>query len=367
MWKDKIDLFAVSLFLVLICFSRGLCLNFVGFAPLAQSDTLYKFQVLTCDAWVDGRPTLLFRSIGCPDPKQLNFVFGYSYLYTADLKSSTVETRFAVADSLDSKSIIAGDFDSDGSVEIMGISTSYFGDGTEIETMKYRAGSWITYKQIIPYYIERLIRVKLYNTTGDDFIFLFNALDLSQADSTAPEIETPPLGLIYGNWANQRLNLFPDSTIHNAIEAIGSKRGDTTFVYIYEGVVDSTQSTPDGFRGFGALVKYRFNRGLSKLERLYYAESPSGTNEIVSDPSSSLYASDSLIQIMRDDQMQWYIDNGDSLTLSLFQWTPFECVDPVLIDIDNDGKDELVCSEAIVKDQAVQVPNWVIKAYKILE
>jgi len=366
MWKDKIGKYAISLLIMAICSSQAFCLDLVGFAPLAESDTLFLFEVLTCDKWIDGKPTVLFRSVGFPDAKELKFSVDYDYLYKVKYEDIKLRTQFVMAESL-YKAIIAGDFDEDGYVEVMGLSSGYFGDGTEIVTMKYRAGSWIIYKQIIPYYIERLIRVKLYNTTGDDFIFLFNALDLSQADSTNPEVESPPLGLIFGNWAHQRLNLFPDSTIHYTIEAIGSIYGDTTFVYIYEELADSTEITLDGPRPMGALVKYAFNRNVSKLEKRYFIETPVLTREIVSEASTSLYASDSLIKIMGNGLMQWYADNGDSLTLSLFQWTPFPCFDPVLLDIDGDGQKELICTEPVVTDRAVQEPNWVIKAYKILE
>ncbi|MEE8417547.1 MAG: hypothetical protein V3S06_02690 [candidate division Zixibacteria bacterium] len=362
----KIAVFSL-LVLVATCFSPVYGLDTVGFDPLAESDTVFLFNVLTCDEWIDGKPAVLFRSVGYPDSKQLNFTVGYHYLYSVKYNGMKLETQFVMAESLYSKSIIAGDFDADGNVEIMGMSSLYYGDGTEIMTMQYKAGSWSTYKEIIPYYIERLIRVDLYDSPGDDFIFLFNALDLSQADSTNAEVESPPLGLIYGNWDGQHLNLSVDSTIHNAIESMGSIYGETTFVYIYEQLEDSTIVTLDGPLPIGALVKYRFNRELSKLERLYYVESPVLTNDIVSEASSSLYASDSLIQLFGNKLMQWYIDNGDSLTISLFQWTPFPCYDPVLIDIDADGEKELICTEPIVTGIPVQVPNCVLKAYKLLE
>lgn len=367
MLKDKLYRMIVAAFLVGFCCSTALCLETVGFEPLAESDTLFLFNVLTCDEWIDGKSAVLLRSVGYPDSKQLNFTAGYHYLYSVNYNGIKLETQFVMAESLYSKAIIAGDFDADGNVEIMGISSFYYGNGTEIMTMKYKAGSWSTYKEIIPYYIERLFKVDLYGSPGDDFIFLFNALDLSLADTSNPEVESPPLGLIYGNWDQQRLNLAVDSTVHNAIESIGSICEETTFVYIYEQLVDSTIITLDGPRPIGALVKYHFNRELSKLERLYYVESPVGTRDIVSEASSNLYASDSLIQLVGNKLMQRYIDNGDSLTLSLFQWTPFPCFDPVLIDIDADGEKELICTEPIVTSILVQVPNWVIKAYKLLE
>lgn len=366
MLKGKFKSLAIAFFLVGVCLPPAYCLDTVGFEQLAESDTLFFFSVLTCDEWIDGKPTVLFRSVGYPDPKQLNYTTGYHYLYSVQYKGPILETKFVLAESLDTNSIIAGDFDGDGNVEIMGISFFYYGDGTEIMTMKYKAGSWSTYKEIIPYYIERLFKVDLYDSAGDDFIFLFNALDLSQADSTNPEVESPPVGLIYGNWDNQRLNLSVDSTIHNAIESIGSICEETTFVYIYEQLVDSTYITADGPQLVGVVVKYAFNRVSSKLERLYYVQSPVLTNDIVSEASSSLYASDSLIQLFGNKLMQWYIDNGNSLTLSLFQWTPFHCFDPVLIDIDGDGEKALICTEPVT-EMPVQVPNWVIKAYRLLE
>lgn len=366
MLKDKLDKSIIVFILAAACFSPVYGLDTVGFEPLAESDTLFLFSVLTCDDWIDGKPTVLFRSVGYPDPKELNYYVGCHYLYSVESKGPILETNYVMAESLDTRSIISGDFDGDGNVEIMGISFFYYGDGTEITTMKYKSGSWSTYREIIPYYIERLIKVDLYDSAGDDFIFLFNALDLSQADSTNPEVESPPLGLIYGNWDNQHLNLSADSTVHNAIEAIGSTYGETTFVYIYEQLVDSTFITLDGPLPIGAVVKYAFDRESSKLERLYYIESPVLTHEIVSDVSSSLYASDSLIQVMGDGLMQWYTDDGQSMTLLLFQWTPFPCYNPVLIDIDSDGEKELICTEPIT-DIPVQVPNWVIKAYKFLK
>ena len=367
MLKDKLYRMIAAAFLVGFCCSTAFCLDSVGFEPLAESDTVFLFNMLTCDEWIDGKPAVLFRSVGYPDSKQLNFTVGYHYLYSVKYNAAKLETNFVMAESLYSKSIIAGDFDGDGNVEIMGISFFYYGDGTEIMTMKYKAGSWSTYKEIIPYYIERLFKVDLYDSAGDDFIFLFNALDLSQADSTKPEVESPPLGLICRNWDNQRLNLSVDSTVHNAIESIGSICGETTFVYIYEQLVDSTYVTADGPQLVGVVVKYAFDRVSSKLKRLYYVESPVLTNDIVSEASSNLYASDSIIQLFSNNLMQRYVDNGVSLTLSLFQWTPFPCFDPVLIDIDGDGEKELICTEPIVTDRAVQEPNWVIKAYKLLE
>ena len=113
-------------------------------------------------------------------------------------------------------------------------------------------------------------------------------------------------------------------------------------------------------------MKYRFNRELSKLETSYFVETPVITNEIVSEPSSNLYVSDSLIQLVGNNLMQRYIDHGDSLSLSLFQWAPFPCFDPVLIDIDGDGQKDLICAEPVTK-MPVQVPNWIIKAYKVIE
>jgi len=342
-------------------------LDFVGFEPLAQSDTLFFFDLLACDEWIDGKPTVLFRSDAYPDAKQYCHTVGSEFLYMVQYSEPTLEISFVTAESLNTRSIIAGDFDEDGNVEIMGLTSFYTGEGTEITTMKYKAGSWTAYREVIPYYIERLIRVDLYDSKGDDFIFLFNAFDLSHPDTAGPEVISPPLGLIYGNWNNQRLNLSVDSTVHNAIESIGSVCEDTIFVYIYEQLEDSTIVTLDGPRPVGALVKYSFNREQSKLERLYYVETPVLTSEIVSDASSNIYASDTLIQLFGDNLMQRYIDNGDSLTLSLFEWTPFPCFDPVLIDIDGDGEKELVCVEQIVTDRIVQGPNLVIKAYRLLE
>ncbi len=366
MWKDKLYALVASIFVAGIAFSQAYCLEVVGVEPVAESDTLYMLDVLVCDKWLDGKPTVLFRSVGYPDAKQLDYELGYHYLYKAQFTGSELEPNYVLTDSLAGQSIIAGDFDEDGNIEIIGLTSLYGGEGTEITTMKYKAGSWTTYKEAIPYYIERIIRVNLYNNAGDDFIFLFNALDLSQADSTNPEVESPPLGLIYGNWENQRLDLTVDSTIHNAIESIGSICEETTFVYIYEQLVDSTFVTLDGPRPAGALVKYRFNRESSDLVELYHIKTPLDTGEIVSDASSNLYVSDSLIQLLSSNLLQQYIDLGDSLALSLFQWTPFPCFNPVLIDIDGDGESELICAEPTVTDRAVREPNWVIKAYRLL-
>lgn len=367
MLKDRINTIALTTLMISICFMQAYGLDFVGFEQLAQSDTLLILDVVACDKWIDGKPTVLFRSDAYPDAKQYYHTVGSEFLYMVQYREPTLEISFVTAESLNTRSIIAGDFDEDGNVEIMGLTSFYAGEGTEITTMKYKAGSWTAYREIIPFYIERIIRVDLYDCKGDDFIFLYNALDLSHPDTAGPEIESPPLGLIYGNWESQRLNLAVDSTIHNAIESIGSICGDTTYVYIYEQFVDSSFVTLDGPRPVGVLAKYSFNRELSNLENLYHVKTPILTSEIVSDASSNLYVSDSLIQLFGDNLMQRYIDNGDSLTLSLFQWAPFPCFDPLLIDIDDDGAKELVCVEQIVTDRLVQGPNLVIKVYKLIE
>jgi hypothetical protein len=367
MWKVRFYKLAVlSIFLTSTCFPPTYCLEVVGFEKIAESDTLLVLDVLTCDQWVDGKPKVLFRSVGYPDAKEYNYALGSHYLYSVQYEEPELKPSFVLTDSLAGYSIIAGDFDEDGSVEIMGITSFYTGDGTEITTLKYKEGTWISYKETIPYYIERLIRVDLYDSKGNDFIFLYNAFDLSQADSTNPEVESPPLGLIYGNWNNQRLNLSVDSTVHYAIESIGSICEDTTFIYIYEQLEDSTIVTLDGPLPIGALVKYRFDRVLSKLERLYYITTPVVTSEITSDASSNLYASDSLIQLFGNNLMQRYIDNGDSLTLSVFQWTSFPCFDPVLIDIDGDGEKDIVCTEPVA-EMSAQARKWVMKVYRLIE
>lgn len=367
MWKDSGLVARLALFLVIAIWRQGTGLTFVGFEPIGHSDTIDVYDVTIANRWIDASPGLIFRSGGYPDPTEKQMGLGRDYLYSCKLVSSRIESQFVLADSFDTGSIIAGDFDSDGNPEVLGNQEFYTGDGTEITIVEYTGGIWKEYREAIPFGIDAHFAADLFDDQGDDFIFAFG-IDTLGCDTCSFDIETsPPMGLIYGNRDGGKLNLHVDSTFHYALQSLDVAYGETTYVYIYEAVKDTASFAGGGPLFIGSLVKYRFDRETARLERLYYAECPYFGGGFTHYNGSSVYARDSLIVILDNSAMQWFIDDGQSLTLSLMQWTPFPCFAPVLFDIDGDGEDEFICTEPQAPDGTTQGPNWVIKAYKLLE
>ena len=367
MWKDSSKFGALLIILLSAFAQKNSAQTTVGFELIAQSDKMYEFDILTSDKWVDGQQKTLFRSIGYPEPSQVNFAFGHSYLYSIHLQGTALKAQFVLTDSFQTGPVITGDFDADGNIEIMGNASFYPGEGTEILTLRYVGGIWKEYREAIPYYILGMFSVDLFDDSGDDFVFAFVNDTTTVCDTCFYDNENPETGLIFGNWDGQKLNLSVDSTFHYALQSLGAVFGANTYVYTYEALIDSTYSPEEGAYEYGCLVKYRFDQESAKLERLYYAECPYFGWGLPSDNTSGVYVRDSLIVILDNKAMQWFVDDGQSLNLALMQWTPFPCYNPVLFDINADGQDDLVCAEPVVAGSLVQDPNWVIKAYKILK
>jgi len=367
MWKDNLKFWGLASLMAMTLSQQSAGLTFVGFEPIAQSDTIYEFDVVSTERWIDGQPTLLFRSYGYPEPWQKKFIMGKDYLYSISFAPPRLEAEYVFTDSFDTGSLIVGDFDADGKVEVLGNQDFYLGGGTEISILEYAGGVWKEYREDIPFYIDAHFTADLFDDLGDDFILAFG-VDTLGCDTCTFDIESsPPMGLIYGNLVGGHLNLHVDSTYQYALQSLGATFGETTYVYIYESVLDSVSFAAGGPLFIGSLVKYRFDRQSEKLERLYYAECPYFGGGFTDNNGSSVYINDSLIVILDDSAMQWFIDDGQSLTLSLMQWTPFPCFDPVLFDIDRNGVKELICTEPLAPDGTTQGPNWMIKAYRLLE
>jgi hypothetical protein len=339
----------------------------VGFEFLAQTDTIYQFSLLSSARWIDGEPRALFRSAAYPDAKVLEYTIGYHYLYSLSFSPPKLGIEFVLEDSLNSGPMITADFDGDGNIEIMGKSFMYHGEGTELSLLKYTDGTWKEFKQVVPYYIDALFAAHLYDTQGDGFILVFRNDTTTVCDTCYYDNEYPNTGLIFGNWDGERLNLHVDSTFHYTLQSLGAAYGDQDYVYIYETLFDSTTWTADGPLEIGCLVKYRFDKESAKLERLYYAGCLNFGWGLTSDNSSGVYVRDSLIIILDNKAMQWFLDDGESLTQTLMQFTSFDCYESLLFDIDGDGQNDLICAEPIVKDSFTEDPNWVIKAYKLLK
>ena len=357
----------LALLLILVFWRQGTGLTFVGFEPIGHSDAIDVYDLTIADRWINGGYGLILRSGGYPNPAEKQPGLGRDYVYSCKLDSSLIESHFVFADSFDTGSIIAGDFDSDGNPEILGNREFYMGDGTEITIFEYAGGVWKQYGETIPFLIDAHFAADLFDDQGDDFIFAFG-IDTLDCDTCSFDIETsPPMGLIYGNRDGGKLNLNVDSTFHYALQSLGVAYGDTTYVYIYEAIKDTASFGEGGPLFIGSLVKYRFDRQTAGLERLYYAECPFFGGGFTHYNGSSVYARDSLIVILDDSAMQWFIDDGQSLALSVMQWTPFPCYAPVLFDIDGDGHEELICTEPQAPNGTTQGSNWMIKAYKLIE
>jgi len=367
MLKDNLRISGLAIILALSLSHASAGMTFVGFEPIAESDTIYQFDTFTAGRWIDNEPRLLLRSIGYPEPWQKNFVMGKDYLYSILLAPPKLKAEYVFTDSFETGSLIVGDFDADGNAEVLGNQDFYMGQGTQISILEYAGGTWQEYREAIPYYIDAHFAVDLFDDKGDDFIFAFG-IDTLGCDTCDYDIESsPPEGLIYGNWDGGKLNLHVDSTYHYALQSLGAVYGEPTFVYIYEVLFDSTTLTQHGPLGIGCLVKYHFDKESAKLERLYYAECIYFGGDFTEYNFSGVYIDDSLIVIQDDNAMQWFLDDGKSLSQSLMQFTPFDCYQSLLFDIDQNGENDLICAEPVVKDSFTEDPNWIIKAYKILK
>lgn len=367
MWKDSRLVLKLAIVFVISMAQESASLTFIGFEPIGSSDTIDVYDLTIVNPWIDDGPVLIFRSGGYPDPGQKQFRLGRDFLYSCKLDSSQIESQFVVADSFDTRSIVSGDFDSDGNPEVLGNQEFYLGDGTEVTVLEYTGEAWKEYREIIPFDIDAHFVGDLFDNQGDDFIFAFG-IDTITCDTCSYDIESsPPMGLIYGNRDDEKLNMHVDSTFHYALQSLGVSFGETTYVYSYEAVEDTASFAGGGPLYIGSIVKYRFDRDKARLEKLYYAACPYFGGGFTHYNGSSVYAKDSVIIILDDSAVQWFIDDGKSLTLSLIQYTPFPCFAPVLFDIDGDGEDDLICTEPQAPDGATQGPNWMIKAYKILK
>jgi hypothetical protein len=331
----------------------------VGYELFAQTDTVYLFDLLSSDRWIDGKPMVLFRNFAYPEANSPTHDIEHHYLYSLLYSDQKFSSELVLEEPFDTGPIITGDFDEDDNIEILGRSSHYNGEGTQIFIMEYSGGQWKEYKEIIPYYIETLFTVDIFDDSGDDFVFVYLNDTTGIYDN-----ESPTTSLIFGNWDGERLSLTVDSTFHYSLQALDASYGDKTSLYIYEAQFDSAFLTADGPRQFGALVKYNFDRESGKIEKLYQAECPSFDWGLTGDNEASVFASDTLIIILNGAAMQWFKDDGQALTLFLIQWAPFQCHYPTLVDIDGDNEDDLICAEPIISDSLVQDPNWVIKAYK---
>jgi len=365
--RDNLKLWGMAFLLAEGFWQQSAGQTWVGFEPIAESDTIYQFDTFTADRWVDNKPKLLLRSFGYPEPKQKDFVVGIHYLYSILFEPPELKTEYVFTDSLETGSMIAGDFDADGKVEVMGNQDFYMGAGTEISILEFTEGTWKEYREAIPFEIDAHFAVDIFDDQGDDFIFAFG-MDTTNCDTCYYDFESSsPVGLIYGDWDGESLNLHVDSTFHYTLQSLGAVYGDPTFIYIYETIFDSASTNADGPEEIGSLVKYRFDKESAKLERLYYAECPHWVGGFTEYNFSGVYVYDSLIVIQDDNAMQWFVDDGESLNLTLMQFTPFDCYQSLLFDIDQDGVFDLICADPVVKDSIVEAPNWVIKAYKLLE
>ena len=367
MLKENIRLWGLAFFMAMVFSPQSSGLTFVGFEPIAESDTVSQFDILAAGRWMDGQPEILFRSYGYPEPSQKKFVMGKDYLHLIQYNPPELKSEYVFTDSFDTRTIIVGDFDADGNVEVLGNQDFYLGEGTQISTLEYIEGEWKEYREIIPFDIDAHFAGDLFDDQGDDFIFAFG-IDTITCDTCSYDIESsPPMGLIYGNRDGGSLKLHVDSTFHYALQSLGVSFGETTYVYSYEAVKDTASFAGGGPLFIGSIVKYRFDRDKARLEKLYYAACPYFGEGFTHQNSSSVYVRDSLIIVLDDAAMQWFVDDGESLSLSLMQYTPFECYRPLLFDIDKDGEDELICTESAVEGFIVDSPNRIIRAYRILK
>lgn len=367
MWKDNFIRWCLALLLAIAPSQQCLGLDFVGFEPIAESDTIYELDIFAAGRWIDGQPRLLFRSIGYPEPWQKDYILGERYLYSIISVPPELKAEYVLTDSFESRTMIVGDFDADGNVEVLGNQNFYIGEGTQISTLEYVEGEWKESRQIIPFHIDAHFAADLFDAQGDDFIFAFG-IDTLACDTCTYDIESsPPMGLIYGNRSRAKLNLYIDSTFHYELQSLGAAFGETTYVYIYEAIMDTTSFAGGGPLWKGSLVKYRFDKTDAKLVRLYYVQCPYFGGGFTHQNGSSVYVRDSLIIVLDDAAMQWFVDDGESLSLSLMQYTPFECYRPLLFDIDKDGEDELICTKPAIDGFIVDRPNRIIKAYKLLK
>lgn len=366
MLKDNKNLWFISI--LTFVFLTLLGVKTLGHAQdyrlIARSKPLFQFDLLPVTRWIDLKPIVLARSIGFPQPDVYAFDPANNMLYSFFVKDSDslLAWEFIMRDSLGAPLFLAGDYDADGQVELITTSSTYFGDGEELVKLDYNNGRWTKTKAQVPYFPGLGFSGKFFRANRDDFVFTFSMDTIAICDTCYYDIEYPPVGLVFCEWEKESLITYPDSTPHYWIQAVASRYGQPTFVYIAE----EYQPMPGG-KPFGAVVKYMFDRTTRRLTALYATYIPEFPYGIFNDNSSRLFISDTLITLMAGNVIQRFVDSGDSLRTLGVEHLEFDCYDSDYLDIDKDGTVELICSEPVVKGKVGRDPNWIIKVYDIIE
>jgi hypothetical protein len=342
--------------------ARAFAQQGIKYKLIATSETIYLFDMQPCFRWIDGGPAILVRDVGYPDPKTYDYVVGYHYLYSFKYASgdSVLSWKFGFRDSLETTFFLIADFEGNGTAGIMGSAFKYLGNGTELVKLEYSGSSWEQSVRILPFNPGMFFTARIFDAARDGFIFTFSVDTTTVCDTCYYDNEYPPVGLVFCDWQKDDLKAYVDSTAHNWIQALAVVYGQPSYVYMVEELPGPTEE-----ENYGALVKYEFDSANYKLKKLYETRELSFPYAIFSDHSSRLYVSDTMLTLVFNRTTQWFIDDGKSLTFYWLDRTPFDCEDASYFDIDGDGKNELICSEAVVKDKVSHEPNWRIMVYKV--